>query len=37
MKEYFKYHKPALTIAVVKGLAYQEYLLEVEAIAIKEE
>ena len=37
MKEYFNDHNPALTIAVVKGLAYQEYLLEVEAIAIKEE
>lgn len=36
MKKNFENHKPALTIAVVKGLAYREYLLEVEAIAVQD-
>lgn len=36
MKTKFEDHKPALTIAVVKGLAYREYLLEVEAIAVQD-
>lgn len=31
--QFFHNHRPALTIAVVKSLAYREYLLEVEAIA----
>lgn len=32
----FKEHRPAITIAIVKGLAYKEYLLEVEAIAVQD-
>lgn len=36
MKKNFKDHKPALTIVEVKGLAYREYLLEVEAIAVQD-
>jgi len=36
MKKNFKDHKPALTIAEVRGLAYREYLLEVEAIAVQD-
>ena len=34
MEQNFIDHHPALTIALVKGLAYPEYLLEVEAIAV---
>lgn len=33
----FDAHKPALTVAVVESLAYEEYLLEVEAIATADE
>lgn len=32
----FKEHRPAITIAIVKGLAYKDYLLEVEAIAVQD-
>ena len=33
-EQFFAKHAPAMTIAVVEGLAYPEYLLEVEAIAV---
>lgn len=32
---YFKEHRPALTVATVASLAYPEYLLEIEAIAVE--
>jgi len=34
-ERYFKEHRPALTVAAVTSLAYAEYLLEVEAIAVQ--
>jgi len=36
-ERFFAGHRPALTMAIVKGLAYPEYLLEVEAIACQDE
>jgi 2-iminobutanoate/2-iminopropanoate deaminase len=32
---YFKENRPALTVAAVASLAYAEYLLEIEAIAVE--
>ncbi len=34
-RQFFNDHAPAMTVATVKGLAYPEYLLELEAIAIE--
>ncbi|MCG3208405.1 MAG: hypothetical protein FOGNACKC_02009 [Anaerolineae bacterium] len=36
-EQFFAQHAPAMTIAVVVGLAYPEYALEVEAIAVSDE
>lgn len=33
-RQYFAEHAPAMTVAIVEGLAYPDYLLEVEAIAV---